>query len=225
MNLSTKRRLAAVTIIASLVMGGCSDDDSTPAGDSGVMDQTASMDTGADGASSCNLDGKKDPGEQCDGQDLDGKTCTDFGATGGTLICAACEFITSGCTGSTTCTSDELEPNDNETEATQITLPYNKGGLTFCGNEDDWFLMDLQGNTSYELKVTYEADPGDLYLYLMASNDLQHPVASASTQDGSLVITYDVPDYLGGGFLLLVDAITPDTLRNTPYGLSIAQKP
>jgi len=44
--------------------------------------------------------GNIDPGEQCDGNDLGGKTCQDFGFTGGTLSCNSnCTFNTSGCTG------------------------------------------------------------------------------------------------------------------------------
>src|SRR5262249_55355820 len=38
-------------------------------------------------------------GEQCDGSDLNGETCTDFGFTGGALSCdGSCSFDTSGCT-------------------------------------------------------------------------------------------------------------------------------
>src|SRR5690606_36210012 len=39
----------------------------------------------------------RDPGEDCDGSDLAGKTCADFGFAGGDLRCAACRFDTSGC--------------------------------------------------------------------------------------------------------------------------------
>jgi hypothetical protein len=45
--------------------------------------------------------GKIDSGEDCDGTNLGGKTCKDFGFTGGTLVCKStdCTFDTSGCTG------------------------------------------------------------------------------------------------------------------------------
>ncbi|MEA1937306.1 MAG: pilin, partial [Patescibacteria group bacterium] len=47
----------------------------------------------------CNNDDHKDATEVCDGTDLDGKDCTDFGCTGGILACVDCAFDTSGCTG------------------------------------------------------------------------------------------------------------------------------
>ena len=52
------------------------------------------------GATACNNNEKKDPGEQCDGSDLGGATCASLGFTGGTLSCNTnCVFDTSGCTG------------------------------------------------------------------------------------------------------------------------------
>ena len=36
-------------------------------------------------------------GEQCDGSDLGGETCTSLGFSSGTLGCSACQFDTSGC--------------------------------------------------------------------------------------------------------------------------------
>ncbi len=54
-------------------------------------------------ASNCNIaaicddDNVKDAGEECDGTDLDGKTCADFGFVGGILACSSCVFDTSGC--------------------------------------------------------------------------------------------------------------------------------
>lgn len=51
-------------------------------------------------------DNVKDYGEQCDLGDFGGKTCTDFGYTGGTLGCSfSCQFDTSGCTTDATATA------------------------------------------------------------------------------------------------------------------------
>jgi len=45
--------------------------------------------------------GVKESGEQCDGSDLAGASCTSQGYTGGTLSCnSSCNFITSACTSS-----------------------------------------------------------------------------------------------------------------------------
>jgi len=50
-------------------------------------------------ASSCNRNGKAETGEFCDGSDLAGKSCSNFGFTGGSLSCASnCEFNTGACT-------------------------------------------------------------------------------------------------------------------------------
>lgn len=56
---------------------------------------------GADfsGAVVCDSDGIIDPGEQCDGSNLNGQTCVSLGFAAGTLACtASCTFDTSGCT-------------------------------------------------------------------------------------------------------------------------------
>jgi len=50
-------------------------------------------------STSCNNNNFIDPGEQCDGTALGGKTCVDFGKTGTGLTCASCNFDTSACTG------------------------------------------------------------------------------------------------------------------------------
>lgn len=50
-------------------------------------------------SSGCDNDNIIDSGEQCDGTAPTGKTCADFGFTGGILTCVNCNFNTSGCTG------------------------------------------------------------------------------------------------------------------------------
>jgi len=43
--------------------------------------------------------GNLDPGEQCDGSDLNGLSCSELGFSGGTLSCTgSCVFNTNGCT-------------------------------------------------------------------------------------------------------------------------------
>lgn len=49
------------------------------------------------GGGSCDNDGVKDAGEQCDGADLGGETCVSQGFAGGSLACSDCVFDTSGC--------------------------------------------------------------------------------------------------------------------------------
>jgi cysteine-rich repeat protein len=46
----------------------------------------------------CNDNNTRNGGEFCDGTDLVGKDCTDFGFVAGTLACDACNFDTAACT-------------------------------------------------------------------------------------------------------------------------------
>ena len=55
-----------------------------------------------DPPSSCG-NSRLEPGEDCDGADLDNLGCKALGHTGGTLKCKACRFDTSACSGTSTC--------------------------------------------------------------------------------------------------------------------------
>ncbi|MCZ6652700.1 MAG: choice-of-anchor B family protein [Planctomycetota bacterium] len=60
------------------------------------------------GAAFCGND-KKEAGEDCDGDDLGGTSCTDLGCEGGTLACdTSCRFDLSACTGCPQCDFDSL---------------------------------------------------------------------------------------------------------------------
>ena len=47
--------------------------------------------------------GRLEPGEDCDGADLDNLGCKAFGHSGGSLKCKACRFDTTSCTGTSSC--------------------------------------------------------------------------------------------------------------------------
>ena len=65
-----------------------------------------------------------EPPEQCDGVDLQGLDCTDFGFTDGALACTAdCTFDTSGCTSGPVC-------GDNVAQAPEIRDGTDLAGLT-----------------------------------------------------------------------------------------------
>lgn len=73
-------------------------------------------------------------GEQCDGSDLGGKSCTDLGFTGGTLSCnVSCGFNSSGCTSNAEVTAAPLFSSSvggnyelvNTNNSVEITLPEN----------------------------------------------------------------------------------------------------
>jgi hypothetical protein len=60
-------------------------------------------------------DGIRSASESCEGTDLGGATCATLGYAGGTLTCStACNFVTSGCTG-TPCTGPQLFPATGQT--------------------------------------------------------------------------------------------------------------
>ncbi|MFH1130734.1 MAG: hypothetical protein V1754_05325, partial [Pseudomonadota bacterium] len=70
--------------------GGPAKDGTTPNPDQGTVPQDCG-------------NGKVDPGEECDKQDLSGQTCQTLGYTGGTLACdSACKIDKTGCTGTPT---------------------------------------------------------------------------------------------------------------------------
>jgi hypothetical protein len=83
---------------------GSDDGGNTTGGSSGTGGSTSSGGTSASSASSSGGDpecgnGVIDPGEQCDGANLNGFDCTNLGYTGGTLACdpVTCTFDTSMC--------------------------------------------------------------------------------------------------------------------------------
>lgn len=102
----------------------------------GGTETAASADTGSttcasetagcepDGPSVCN-NGVREPGEACDGLDLDGEGCGSLGWDGGELACSpACSFDTSGCTGPPMC-EYALQP---EAPNTSQAAPYDCPG-------------------------------------------------------------------------------------------------
>jgi len=84
--MNTKRLLLVGLAALPLVMGqiACGDDDNNNQNNNAVL---------------CG-NGQVDPGEDCDGADLGGATCTSLGMTGDSLACTAtCTFDRSGCHG------------------------------------------------------------------------------------------------------------------------------
>ena len=84
-------------------------------------------------------DGEADPGEQCDGADLNGKTCDLLGFKGGPLACTpSCQFDTSGCT-TGACGDGHVDPNEecdgsNLNGRTCISLGHDGGALACALN-------------------------------------------------------------------------------------------
>ncbi|MBS3172604.1 right-handed parallel beta-helix repeat-containing protein [Candidatus Woesearchaeota archaeon] len=106
-------------------------------------------------------DGDLDPGEVCDGADLDGKTCVTQGFNGGILACYP-NTGTLGCTFDTSdCTNDEEEGGEEPGNGGGTTDPPIVGPNQYLvnepceedGNPDDefgtstWTIYDFLGNT------------------------------------------------------------------------------
>jgi hypothetical protein len=96
----------------------------------------ASTTAAANGASlpGCGNDAVDAPGEQCDGADLGGASCSSLGFAGGTLGCSAsCQFDTSACTQSL-CGNGSVDGSEqcdgaNLNGASCVSLGYASGSL------------------------------------------------------------------------------------------------
>jgi hypothetical protein len=94
---------------------------------------TDDADTDADTDSGVCGDGIKQPDEECDGNDVGGLTCLDFGHDDGTLICADdCTLFTDACS---TCGDGQLAANEacdgsNFGGLTCVDLGYSGGTLS-----------------------------------------------------------------------------------------------
>ncbi|MFV8753431.1 hypothetical protein ACNOYE_23010 [Nannocystaceae bacterium ST9] len=96
-------------------------DASTGEGDSSSDDTATTSTTNGDSGPAVCGDGIKQADEECDGNDVGGLTCLDFGHDNGTLICADdCTLFTNACS---TC-------GDGQLAATEACDGSNFGGLT-----------------------------------------------------------------------------------------------
>lgn len=104
--------------------------------------------------------GSVDPGEDCDGADLDGEDCTSInqGFDGGALACDACVFDTSGCF-MMTCGNDTVEGNEicdgtdigSDCVAEGFPLGGELGCLQNCSDYDTSLcLTEICGNDAVE---------------------------------------------------------------------------
>ena len=121
--------LAAVLMAAAC--GGKGNNPGAPSASdgSGGMDGVGGADDGAGGAAGAGGmagaggapagcgDGMIQPGEECDGAALGGKTCADVQGQSGALACTpSCRFDTSKCTGPEQCNDNEDNDKDGKTD-------------------------------------------------------------------------------------------------------------
>ncbi len=121
----------------------------------------------------------KDGSESCDGSDLGGKSCTDFGFASGTLACTvSCQLDTNGCNpvvcGNGTIDAGEECDQDNLNGQTCVGLGFDYGTLTcsagcvlndigcytprFTDNSDGT-VTDHQTGLMWEKKADFDAVP------------------------------------------------------------------
>ena len=75
----------------------------------------------------CLDDGNIDPGEECDGTNLDGKTCVSEGFASGTLRCSQCHLDTSDCSH---CGNGEIDPGEECDRESLDTATCTRLGFT-----------------------------------------------------------------------------------------------
>ena len=111
-------------------------------------------------------------GEQCDTNNLAGKTCQDFGFTGGSLDCKDdCTLDTSGCTGRITCGNGVIDSGEqcdgNELGGNTCTSLGYYGGILSCNadctlNTDSCEIAGRCGDGSIQTWAGEECDGSNL---------------------------------------------------------------
>jgi hypothetical protein len=123
-------------------------------------------------------DGVIDPGEQCEGANLNGATCGSIGYTGGALGCApGCRFDTSGCAG-TACTggmpatgqTTSYTPGDDGDVRAGKPLSYtDNGDGTFTDNNTGlvWEKKGADGGLhDYTKRFAWQPGPGSIWEWI-----------------------------------------------------------
>ncbi|HUU01105.1 MAG TPA: hypothetical protein VM425_06695 [Myxococcota bacterium] len=111
--------------------------------------------------------GTLDAGEECDGDELDGNSCSERGFSGGEPACnRACLLDWSGCL----CDDDDREPNENMSSA--VELAPGDFPLKLCnpGGAEDWFSFPLEAGASLAVKLIQDQSDLDLDLILVDEN-------------------------------------------------------
>jgi hypothetical protein len=154
-----------------------------------------------------------DLGEQCDGTDLDGATCTSLGFTGGTLVCTGCAYYTGGCTLAVgTCGNGSIEAGESCDQgdlngATCVSQGFAGGTLrcvSGCAYDTSGcyvtrFVDNGDGTISdYETGLTWEkkSDDGSIH---DKNNEYSWSTGSGNP-DGTVYTTYLAALNAGGGF-------------------------
>ena len=104
---------SALLTVAVCVTTACFVEVVEPDDESGASTATGESEDTSDPEVNCG-NGTREPGEQCEGEDLDAQTCESLGFTKGTLACSPeCTFDVSDCSPQSTC-GDGMVQGDEE---------------------------------------------------------------------------------------------------------------
>ena len=134
----------------------------------------------------CDNDLIAEKGEPCDGTDLQGKTCVDFGFTGGTLRCTeSCEFNTSRC---------ELFVCDNDGER-EFGEACDCGASSCSGPQlDGRSCLDFDDYDGGELKCSDQCDFVTDFCFICNNNNIAE---NGEACDGTDIRGRKCQDFVG----------------------------
>ena len=143
-------------------------------------------------------DGFIDPGETCDGADLDGETCSSQGFASGTLTCSSsCALVTSACNvggggggggggGSTATAPDEPTIDDSLTE---ISFTYSSTLLLFGDKDSDADTITVDGSSS-SVEFPTSTSWQDTVTLTYGTNEID--VIALDGSKSSATVTYEI---------------------------------
>ena len=107
--------------------------------------------------------------------------------------------------------------------ATTINLPFSATEQTLCGDDEDWYRIQLPMGATYRINLDHEESAGDADIFLFSVLSTEIPVGSSFLNPSSEEIEYEVTGSVGTDFLLLVENFVPQDTTNLPYNLSITE--
>ena len=146
---------------------------------------TSSSSSGATKPKDCG-NGKLDDGESCDGQLFGGKTCSDFGMSGGQLQCNEyCAVVVNQCTPSETCNNQTDDDNDGKTDCDDSDCLNQKVCTDSCGVAVPLTLPAYEfgstlGRPSLVAPVCASSSGSELVYSLAATKDTKYKIELSS---------------------------------------------
>ncbi len=80
------------------------------------------------------------------------------------------------------CRVDDLEPSDPENPR-DLGVPADRGDLTVCGGDEDWYRFSVPGGITSRLLLDFEHDEGDVEVEVFEDGELVGASTSATDQE------------------------------------------